>query len=132
MTHDLVMLGWTLVLGLVQLVVAALAKRTQEPSGWAAGARDKPQPEYQGVAGRLDRAHRNLMETLPLFIGAVLLSHAAGRDGGLAAWGTSLYFWGRLVYVPLYAAGIPYVRTLVWLAAFVGICVIVSACLVPG
>lgn len=132
MTHDLVLLAWTLVLGLVQLVVAALAKRTQEPSGWAAGARDQVQPAYEGVAGRLDRAHRNLMETLPLFVGAVLVSHVAGREGSLSAWGTSLYFWGRLVYVPLYAAGIPYVRTVVWLVAFVGICLVVSACLTQG
>lgn len=132
MTHDLAMLAWTLVLGLVQLVVAALGKRMQEPSGWAAGARDTPLPAYEGMAGRLDRAHRNLMETLPLFVGAVLLSHVAGRGGELTSWGTSLYFWGRLVYVPLYAAGVPYVRTVVWMAAFVGICLVVSACLVPG
>ena len=132
MTHDLAMLAWVLVLGLVQLVGAAVAKRMREPSGWASGARDAPQPAYEGVAGRLDRAHRNLMETLPLFVGAVLVSHVAGREGSLTAWGTSLYVWGRLVYVPLYAAGIPYVRTVVWLVAFVGLCLVVSACLVPG
>ncbi|WP_176717045.1 MAPEG family protein, partial [Xanthomonas translucens] len=25
-----------------------------------------------------------------------------------------LYFWARLAYVPLYAAGVPYLRSLVW------------------
>ena len=32
-----------------------------------------------------------------------------------------LYFWARLVYVPLYAAGIPYVRSLVWVVSLLGI-----------
>ena len=30
------------------------------------------------------------------------------------ALGAQCYFWARLAYVPLYAAGVPYLRTVVW------------------
>ncbi len=78
------------------------------------------------------RAQSNLFETLPLFAGAVLLAHVAGREGSVAAWGAALYFWGRLVYVPLYAAGTPYVRTAVWIVAATGLGLVLAACLMPA
>jgi uncharacterized MAPEG superfamily protein len=129
MTLELRLLLWTLVLGLVQLVAAAVAKRLQEPRGWAAGPRDEDVPRYTGIAARLARAQANLMETLPFFAAAILVCHAVGREGGLSALGAQLYFWGRVVYVPLYALGTPYVRTLVWIAATAGLCLILAACL---
>ena len=132
MTPPLAYLAWTLVLGFAQVGAAALAKRRQEPPLWGAGARDDGEPRYTGVAARLMRAQGNLFETLPLFAAAVLLAHVAGREGSLATWGAALYFWGRLVYVPLYAAGTPYVRTAVWIVAATGLGVVLAACLVPA
>ena len=132
MTSPLVYLAWTLVLGLVQVGAAAVAKRTQEPPMWGAGARDEGEPHYTGVAARLMRAQSNLFETLPLFAGAVLLSHVMGREGSLATWGAALYFWGRLVYLPLYATGTPYVRTAVWIVAAAGLGLVLAACLVSA
>ncbi len=129
MPSSLALLAWTVVLGLVHLGAAAIAKRLQEPAGWAAGARDEPLPRYQGIAARLDRAHRNFMETMPLFAAAVLTCVALRHEGGLSTWGASLYFWGRIVYLPLYAAGVPYVRTVAWLVALAGLCLVLSACL---
>ena len=129
MTQSLLMLTWTVVLGLVQLGAAAVAKRMQEPAGWAAGARDDAKTTYSGVAGRLARAQSNLMETLPFFAAAVLVCHVAGRETSASALGAELYFWARLVYVPLYALGVPYVRTLIWLVSVVGLCMVVAACL---
>ena len=132
MTMPLTYLAWTLVLGFAQVGAAALAKRAQEPPMWGAGARDENEPRYSGVAARLMRAQSNLFETLPLFAGAVLLAHALGREGSLAGWGAALYFWGRVIYVPLYAAGTPYVRTLVWIVAAIGLCLVLAACLLPA
>ena len=37
--------------------------------------------------------------------------------GTLSAIGAHLYFFGRVIYLPLYAFGVPYVRSLVWLVA---------------
>ncbi len=132
MTPQLVLLGWTLVLALVHIGAAALARRAQEPPLWAAGARDEPAPQYTGLAARLSRAQANLFETLPVFIGAVLLAHVAGRDGALAGWGCALYFWSRVAYLPIYALGTPYVRTVIWLVGTGGLCLVIAACLMPG
>jgi uncharacterized MAPEG superfamily protein len=91
------------------------------------GARDEKMPPLNPLAGRLLRAQHNLFETLPLFIGAVLAAAVAGRLGTLTTIGTSLYFVGRLIYLPLYAAGIPVIRTLVWMAATLGLVLVIAA-----
>jgi uncharacterized MAPEG superfamily protein len=78
-------------------------------------------PQLNPVAGRMLRAQENLFETLPLFIGAVLAAVVAGRLGLMTSLGAHLYFFGRLIYVPLYAIGIPVVRSLVWTVATGGL-----------
>jgi uncharacterized MAPEG superfamily protein len=80
-----------------------------------------------GVAGRLDRSLRNFLETFPLFAAAVLATTAVGRHNALTEWGAQLYFWGRVAYLPLYAAGIPLVRSLVWNIAAAGILLLLVA-----
>ena len=131
MSQELFFAAWAVVLGFVQLGAAAIAKRLQEPPGWNAGPRDEP-VTYHGVAARLTRAQSNLMETLPLFLGAVLICHLAGHERALSAWGVQLYFWGRVVYVPLYAAGIPYIRSLVWIVSAIGLVLVMVAALLPA
>jgi uncharacterized MAPEG superfamily protein len=38
-----------------------------------------------------------------------------------------VYFWARLVYLPVYIVGIPYLRTLVWAVGFVGLLMVLGA-----
>ena len=127
MTTELTYLALTLVLALVQIFLPAGARTAEFGSKWNAGARDDTPASTRPVTGRLERAQANLYETLPLFIGAVLIAHVAGRNGALTAWGAGFYFWARLVYVPLYALGIPYVRSLVWLVSLAGLIMILAA-----
>jgi len=54
----------------------------------------------------------------------VLVAHAAGRHDWMTVWGTQLYFWARVVYVPLYVLGVPLLRSLVWNVATFGIILI--------
>ena len=86
-------------------------------------------PPLSPIADRLGRAQANLFETLPLFIAAVLIAHAAGVHSGRTVLGAELYFWGRVVYLPLYAFGVPQVRSLVWLVSLFGLLMIVAAIL---
>ena len=124
---ELQLLGAAIVVGLVQLLWAAFAARAhQKDLKWAAGPRDEPMP-LDGVAGRLDRAFKNFMETFPFFVAAVLTVYLAGKLGTLTLWGSALYVAGRALYVPVYAAGIPRLRTLIWLVSLVGIGMIVAA-----
>jgi uncharacterized MAPEG superfamily protein len=127
MTAELNLLALTIVLGFVQIVLAAHAKSTQYGYRWAMGPRDENVPPLAGIPGRLDRAFRNLVETFPFFAAAVLAAHVAGRDGALTWWGAQLYFWARVAYVPLYVFGVPLVRSLVWNVAALGIFLILIA-----
>lgn len=131
MSTEMTMLAWTIVLALVQLVIAVLGAISQRGMGWALGTRDDPLLGLIGVPGRLERAFRNLMETFPLFAAAVLAVNAWGHGNGTTALGAQLYFWGRVVYVPVYAAGIPYLRTGVWTVAVVGIVMVLGGLLGP-
>ena len=127
MTTELTYLAATLVLALVQVFLPAFARTREFGLSWNAGARDKTPEAKSPVVGRMERAQANLFETLPLFIGAVLIAHVAGRNGVLTEWGAALYFWARVVYVPLYAFGVPYVRSLVWTVSFAGLVLILAA-----
>ena len=62
-----------------------------------------------------------------LFIGAVLIAHVIGVQDPLTLWGAALYFWARVVYVPLYAFGVPYLRTVVFLVSLVGLLMVIAA-----
>lgn len=114
-------LAWAAVLGLVQLLLAATLMTAQRGSRWNVGPRDGQPPPLTGVAGRAERAFRNFLETFPFFAAAVLGVVAAGRTGEASALGVQLYLWARIAYVPLYLAGIPYLRSLVWSGAMAGV-----------
>ena len=80
----------------------------------------------------MERALRNFLETFPVFVAAVFLVHVLGRESALSEWGAGgLYFWARLVYLILYAAGIPLLRSLVWNVAFIGIVLLLLASVWP-
>lgn len=127
MTVELRMLAFSVLLGLVQIVAASHAASLQRGYRWTASPRDGEAPPLRGVAGRLERTLRNFVETFPLFAAAVLAAHALDTHNTLTEWGARLYFWARVVYVPLYAAGVPVVRSLVWNVATVGVVLIVVA-----
>lgn len=129
MATELQMLVWSVILGLVQVALAAMGSMFQRGPGWAASSRDRPGDPLTGVAGRLDRARGNFLETFPFFAALVLAVMALGQRDATSALGAELYFWARLVYVPVYAAGIVYLRTLVWAVSIVGIVLLLVAAL---
>lgn len=131
MTPELTILAWTLILAVLQIMLTSSLRTLETGPQYNAGARDNPGPPVGKLTGRLQRAQKNLFETLPLFIAAVLIAHLAGRDGALTLHGAQLFLLGRLMYVPLYAFGIPYVRTLVWLISMLGLGMILWAILAP-
>ena len=66
--------------------------------------------------GRASRALRNLFETLPIFIGLVLISIIKGVDNSSLA---LLWLISRTIYIPLYIFGINYIRTGAWAVALI-------------
>jgi len=129
MTTELTLLAWTLVLALVHIMLTANLRTAETGIQYNASARDGEAPPPRPVTARLQRAQANLFETLPLFIGAVLIAHVSGSEGDLTLWGCWMYLVARIVYIPLYAAGIPYVRSLVWLVSLAGLVMVLAAVL---
>ncbi|WP_313217999.1 MAPEG family protein [Stenotrophomonas sp.] len=121
MTIEIQMLVWSMLLGIVHLFAASTAVTRERGLAWNASARDGQSAPVRPLTGRLQRAQSNFMETFPFFAAAVLAVTLTQRQDGLTALAAQLYFWARVVYLPLYAAGVPYVRSLVWLASLLGI-----------
>lgn len=84
------------------------------------GSRDV-QPEASVIAARLDRAKNNLLEALPIFIALALLALTKGTDQEAEAQGALVFLVARVVYVPAYVSGIPWLRSLVWLVSMLGL-----------
>ena len=86
----------------------------------ALGNREKL-PEATPFAGRAERTARNTLENFVLFTAAALVGHAAAVQSPNVAAGAQLFFWARLLYIPIYYAGIKYLRTAIWAASIVGL-----------
>ena len=129
MTVELFTLAASIVLGFIHIVLASHAKSRQYGYRWTASARDEPQAPLTGIAGRLERASQNFSETFPFFAAAILIAHLAGKHDALTVWGAQLYFWARALYLPLYAFGVPLIRSLIWNVAAAGIALLLVALL---
>ena len=127
MSPEFLMLALTLVLAVVQILLAASARTAELGLKWNAGARDGQTPPAGALAGRLIRAQANLFETLPMFAAAVIMAEVAGKQGEITFIGAHLYFFGRLIYLPLYALGVAYVRSLAWMLSLAGLLMIIYA-----
>jgi uncharacterized MAPEG superfamily protein len=122
------MLMWGVVLGLVQIALAAMAGSNDVGLPYNIGSRDEPPAKPMGkIASRLTRAANNFRETFGLFAVAVILVVLLHRQSNGSALGAQLYFWARVVYVPVYAMGIAVVRTLVWTVSIIGLVMVLLA-----
>jgi len=124
---ELKLLGIAVIIGLVQIILQAATMTSAKGLSWNAGPRDEPGPEPSPVGGRLSRALTNYLETFPMFAAAVLAAVVAGKTGELTYWGAMAYVVGRAIYVPLYAFGVAYVRSIAWTIAVGGIVAILAA-----
>ena len=120
---ELALLVWSVLLAFVQMLIAVSGATLQVGLPTLAGNREGLAP-CTGWAGRAARAHHNMLENLVLFAALVLAAVVAGRTNGTTLLGAQLFFWARLVYAVVYLAGIPYLRTAVWLVSVVGLALI--------
>jgi uncharacterized MAPEG superfamily protein len=126
MTIELKMLAWAVVLGLVHALSTGLQTIAEHGTTYSVGPQDEQKPVSR-IKSRNRRAFANFMQTFPFFAAAVLAAHVADRHGAMTVWGAQLYFWGRLIYVPIYLAGTPWVRTAVFGVATAGIVLLLLA-----
>jgi uncharacterized MAPEG superfamily protein len=81
-----------------------------------------PTPRTLPLWGRrADRTYMNAVETFAPFAAVVIVAHLAGKANGMTAFWAAWFFWFRLVHAGVYLAGVPYIRTVVFTAAYVGV-----------
>src|SRR5438445_13822943 len=125
MKPELMLLVWAVVVTFVQMLIAVTGATLQVGLPALAGNREGLAP-CTGWAGRAARAHHNMLENLVLFAALVLVAVVASRTNGTTLLGAQLFFWARLAYAVVYLAGIPWLRTALWLVCVVGLALIFS------
>lgn len=122
----LVLLALSVALLVFHISLQGMLATKELGSQWNAGPRDDAREPVGKLAGRAARASANYRETYPGFVALALALAVAGDPSGWGLVGAWLWFVARLVYIPLYLAGIPYIRSLVWLVALAGLAIMAA------
>ena len=130
-TPELTYVVYACALILLHAIAQGTTSALSKGFGWALGSRDETR-EQGVIAGRMQRAFVNLLETFPVFAVLALVLAVTERSSDLSATGAALYFWGRVVFVPAALSGIPLLRTCVWFVTVGGLCLMIYAALTGG
>ena len=118
------------VLLFIHIFIATRFKTRQYGRQWNVGARDEALPPVNAMTGRTARAQANFQETFPIAIVALLGVVVAQRTSEWTALGGWIWLGARVVYLPLYMAGVPVVRTITYIVSMVGLAMVIKPLLV--
>ena len=121
MPVELKILALGAVLLFVHIFTATRFKTAQYGRTWNVSARDEAPPPPNAMTGRTMRAQANFQETFPIAIVALLGVVVAGRTSPMTALGGWIWLGARVVYLPLYAAGVPVIRTIAFVVSMAGL-----------
>lgn len=119
MSTDLAMLVWSAVLCVVLFLPYVLARVMVWGLVDTVGYPKNP-PALPDWAQRAHRAHVNMAENIGPFAALVLVAHVTGAASDLTALGALIFFWARVAHAIVFIAGLPWVRTLAFVASIVG------------
>lgn len=122
MTRLLELVVYTTALTWLSIVLGAvLRNREWTLAGMRVGLSNRDRlPEATALGGRAERAAANTKENFILFAALALTAQVAGL-GDQATAGAAVFFWARVVYLPVYLLGITYLRSAVWGVGVVGL-----------
>jgi uncharacterized MAPEG superfamily protein len=123
MTIEFKFLVWSLALTFVQMLIAATGATLQRGIASNIGNREGLR-DLTGWPGRARRAQLNMLENMVLFAPLLIIADIAGKDNAMTELGAQMFFWARLAYAVIYVAGVPYLRTAVWMVSAVGMVLI--------
>jgi len=123
MQPELMLLVWAVVLTFVQMLAAVGGATLQVGLPMLAGNREG-MPPLTGWAGRAQRAHHNMLESLVLFAALVLVAVASQKTNAATLLGAQIFLWARVAYAVIYGIGIPWLRTAVWFVSVIGLIMI--------
>jgi len=123
MSLELTLLIWSVALAFIQMLVAVSGATLQFGLPDLAGNREEL-PPATGWAGRAQRAHHNMLESLVLFAVLIVVTEITNRNSAMTGLGAQLFFWARAAYAFIYVVGLPWVRTAVWGVSALGMILI--------
>ena len=115
---ELLCLELSVIWWVVHVVCQAVTSRGEFGDAYLISPRDANVQAKGLVCGRATRALHNYVENLVPFVALDLGLIVTQHTGGL---GATLWIIGRVIYLPIYLVGIPYVRTAAWLLSIVGL-----------
>lgn len=122
MTKTLMIVAELAVINWALIVAASLIKsKAWKPSGlMAAMGNRETDVDCTGLPARTERAARNMLENMVLFSALALVASVGGVADPHVELGARIFYWARLLYIPIYMVGIPVARTAVWAISCIG------------
>ena len=131
MAPEILYLVYSALLAWLMLMTASLVRaQAWTPEGLKIAFGNRADlPPASAIAGRADRAARNMLENLVFFATLVFAANAAGVHDSAVSTGAQIFFFARVVYFIVYLAGIVYLRTAIWAVSIAGLVMILRAIL---
>jgi uncharacterized MAPEG superfamily protein len=112
-----------LIAALLPIVCASIAKAGAAGKPSNQGGFDNADPRawlarQTDWRARANAAQANSFESLPFFMGAVVIAHQLGAQQGRLDILAFVYIVLRLMYIMFYVGGLPTLRSAVWVTAF--------------
>ena len=102
---------------LITILLQVLGSMSTLSMGYLMSSRDEPR-EVGRMTARIQRALDNSITAMALFAPAILLIHVQGKADASSLLAAQVFLVARIIYLPVYALGVPAIRTLAWLAGF--------------
>ncbi|MDE2235991.1 MAG: MAPEG family protein [Gammaproteobacteria bacterium] len=119
MSYEMTILALVTLFYLFSWLPVWLAKYQVYGGSWLASNRDAEDLQVLPVmAQRAMRAHADLKEHYPPFAVAILLLAFSGGFTRYTAMAAVIFLFSRLVYMPAYIFGVPWLRSSAWLSGF--------------
>lgn len=120
MSSEYTLLFYAAVLLFVHNLLPAAWSATIKGPFWAFGNREDA-PTGEGWGARARRAGANYLENLPIFVILMVLLILSKKGNVTSGNGAKLFLGCRVLYMFVYTAGIPYLRTALWAASIAGL-----------
>ena len=116
MTETTILAAYGLLV-LLTILLQVVGSTGQLSMGYLMSSRDEPRG-LTGMTARIDRALNNSVVAMALFAPAILLLVVLERTSETSLLAAQVFLIARIIYLPVYALGVPAIRTLAWLAGY--------------
>ena len=116
MTETTILAAYGLLV-LLTILLQVLGSLQTLSMGYLMSARDEPR-EVGRMTARVNRALNNSITAMVLFAPAIFLLVLQDKTNASTLLAAQVVLVARIIYLPVYALGVPAIRTFAWLAGF--------------